>query len=211
MVGLAVMNIANGPGTERVPEYKSAIAMAGATGIAVVGYVDTDNGRRSHGRVAADIELYNEWYAPAGFLFDQAHLSADDMRTYFAPLRDRVKADDANAILILNPGAPAHESCMEIADIVVDFEGSCDIYLGATTAMPKWRSKYRPDRFWHIVYDVPSASVRSVVDAARARRTGWLYATDQPIDDTSPDMYLYNRLPDAATWHQLEDLLTRRS
>jgi hypothetical protein len=58
---------------------------------------------------------------------------------------------------------------------------------------------------------VPAAAVESVVDAAKARQTGWLYPTDQPIDDTSPGRYLYDRLPDAATLHQLEELLTRRS
>jgi Spherulation-specific family 4 len=210
-VGLVVINIANGPGTDLIPDYQPAIAAARAAGIAVVGYVDAGNGRRSHSDVVADIDQYTDWYAPSGFLFDQAHLADGDVRTYFLPLRDRVKADDPNALVILNPGTSADECIMEIADIVVDFEGSCASYLAPTTAMPRWRHEYRPERFWHIVYDVPAASVQLVVDAAKARRTGWLYTTDQPIDDTSPGGYLYDRLPDAATLNQLEEVLTRRS
>ena len=70
-----------------------------------------------------------------------------------------------------------------------------------------WRSKYDPSRFWHIVYDVPSTAVPRVVNTAEVRRTGWLYVTDQAIDDAERDTYLYGRLPDGATWGQLRRLL----
>jgi hypothetical protein len=208
---MAVMNLANGPGEERVPEYVPALAAARAAGVDLVAYIDTDNGNRMHTDVLADIALYRAWYGPVGYLLDRADVAADDVNPYYAPLRHHVKGLDANAIFILNAGAHVAECFMDVADIVIDFEGSCDSYLSTATSMPKWRSKYDPARFWHIVYDVPQTSLESVVRKAQARRTGWLYITDQQIDSAVPGSYLYDRLPDEATWHHLAQLLERSS
>ena len=129
-----------------------------------------------------------------------------DVGAYFSPLCQYVKAIDPKATVVLNAGVYVSEHYMTIGDIVVDFEGPCDRYLSAGPA-PRWRSRYDPSRFWHIVYDVPRTAVHEVVRAAAARRTGWLYVTDQAIDDVERDTYLYGRLPDDATWADLERLL----
>ncbi len=206
MVGMVVINMDSGPGKVLLPEYRPAIAAARATGADVVAYVDTDNGKRSHGDVVADIELYRAWYGPVGWFFDQAHVADRDVGAYFSPLCQYVKAIDPKATVVLNAGVYVSEHYMTIGDIVVDFEGPCDRYLSAGPA-PRWRSRYDPSRFWHIVYDVPRTAVHEVVRAAAARRTGWLYVTDQAIDDVERDTYLYGRLPDDATWADLERLL----
>ena len=107
---------------------------------------------------------------------------------------------------MLNAGTYVSEHYMSVADIVVDFEGPCDRYVSDGPA-PGWRARYDPSRFWHIVYDVPKSAVHEVVCAAVVRRTGWLYVTDQAIDDAERDTYLYGRLPDNVTWRQLRRLL----
>jgi Spherulation-specific family 4 len=206
MVGMIVINIDSGPGKAPLPEYRPAIAAARAAGADVVAYVDTDNGKRSHGAVVADIELYRAWYGPVGCFFDRAQLADRDVGAYFASLCQYVKAVDPNSTVVLNAGTYVSEHYLSIGDIVVDFEGPCDRYLSAGAA-PGWRSRYDPSRFWHIVYDVPRTEVQEVVRAAKSRRTGWLYVTDQAIDDAERDTYLYGRLPDDATWGQLGRLL----
>jgi len=206
MVGMVVINMDSGPGKAPIPEYRPAIAAARAAGADVVAYVDADNGTRSHGEVIADIERYREWYGPVGCFFDRAHVADRDVDAYFSSLCHYVKAIDANSTVVLNAGVYVSEHHMSIGDIVVDFEGPCDRYLSAGAA-PGWRSNYDPSRFWHIVYDVPETAVHDVVRAAAARRTGWLYVTDQAIDNAERDTYLYGRLPDDATWGQLGRLL----
>jgi hypothetical protein len=202
MVGMVVINMDSGPGMTPLPEYRPVIAAARATGADVVAYVDTNNGKRSHGEVVADIALYREWYGSVGCFFDRAHVADGDAGAYFSSLCAYVKAIDANCTVVLNAGVYVSEHYMSIADVVVDFEGPCDRYVSAG-AGPAWRSKYDPSRFWHIVYDVPDTAVPQVVHTAAVRRTGWLYVTDQAIDDAERDTYLYGRLPDYATWRHL--------
>jgi len=206
LVGMVVINMDSGPGKVPLPEYLPAIAAARANGADVVAYVDTNNGKRSHGEVVAEIERYREWYGPVGCFFDRAHVVDQNVGAYFSSLCGYVKAIDANSTVVVNAGVYVSEPYMSIADIVVDFEGPCDRYVSAG-APPAWRSKYDPSRFWHIVYDVPSTAVPRVVNTAAVRRTGWLYVTDQAIDDAERDTYLYGRLPDGATWGQLRRLL----
>jgi Spherulation-specific family 4 len=204
---MVVINIADGPGTDLIPEYVPALHAARRAGIDIVGYVDTDNGHRPHSDVLVDIARYQDWYNPNGYLFDRADVAGTDVHRYYAPLRDWVKAYDSSHLCIVNPGVGVDEAFMAVADIVVDFEGPCGQYLIARRSMPKWRSKYEPTRFWHIVYDVPASLLQTVVAVAKDRRAGWVYLTDQPIADAQPGAYLYNRLPNEATWGRLALLL----
>ena len=210
MVGMVVINIDSGPGSAPIPEYRPALAAARATGADVVAYVDTDNGKRSHGEVVADIERYREWYGPVGCFFDRAHVAECDVGPYFSSLYEYVKAADPQSTVVLNAGVSVSERYMSVADVVVDFEGPCHRYVSAAPA-PAWRSRYDPSRLWHIVYDVPPGAVDEVVCAAAARGTGWLYVTDQAIDHPGQDTYLYGRLPDETTWGHLRRLLNTGS
>jgi len=207
VAGLVVMNIADGPGPLFIPEYADAIASARRAGVEVVGYVDTDNGARSHARILADIEHYRTRYEVGGYLLDRAHVTNDVVRHYYAPLHDHVKSIDDRALLILNPGTATDEVAMTVADIVIDFEGPADEYAERAESLPKWRRRYRPDRFWHIVHGIPAAGLHDVLRASRASRTGWLFATDQSINTDAPGSYLYDRLPARAMWESLQTAL----
>jgi Spherulation-specific family 4 len=206
-VGLAVLNIDSGPGDKRIPEYVFTLDAARSAGVELTGYIDTNNGARRHSELMTEMDRYRAWYGPMGFFFDRAQVDIVEVAAYLAPLHHQVKSLDSSATVILNPGVSVSRRYMDVADIIVDFEGPCDQYLSPTTSMPRWRSHYDPARFWHIVYDVPRDRLRPVVDASRAFRTGWLYATDQAIDEPQPQSYLYDRLPSLPTWKHLATLL----
>ena len=201
LVGMAVMNRANGPGSEPDATLRPGACRRSARGVVVLGYVDTANATRHTDDVAVDIARYFDWYQADGIFFDQAAVSCAELETFFGPLYELVKARHPSPLVVLNPGTTVSECFMTCSDVVVDFEGSSATYRH--TQFARWRTHYDPSRFWHIVYDVDLAAVDEVVRLTRRRGAGWVSITDQPLDPPPPDGYLYDRLPGHALWSAL--------
>lgn len=136
-----VINPASGPGPARDPAY--AGVLPGLRDTRVLGYVDTDYGRRPHGRVVAEIAAYRRWYAVDGVFLDQA---ADDPAALPHYARLAVAARSLGAsFLALNPGLPPDPAYLDLADLVVTFEGPWSAYGGREA-----------DAGVHLVYAAPA-------------------------------------------------------
>ncbi|SEK35212.1 spherulation-specific family 4 protein [Streptacidiphilus jiangxiensis] len=118
-----VVNPASGPGSAPDPAYREAVAGLRAT--RVLGYVDTDYGRRPHAEVVAEIAAYREWYAVDGVFLDQTPDGSAALPHYD---RLAIAARSLGAtFLVLNPGLTPHPAYLDLADLVVTFEGPwCD-------------------------------------------------------------------------------------
>jgi hypothetical protein len=202
-VGLVILNLDSGPGESIDLRIGRQVVAARDAGLMVLGYVDTDSARRPTPAVQADTGHYFEWYGVDGIFFDQAHVSAKRVSSYYRPLYEFVKSQSDHATVVLNPGTSVPEYFLAAADIVVDFEGFYVDYLGWTP--PAWTSRYDPTRFWHIIHDVAThAQLQAVQRLSQHRSAGYLYITDQTQEPRPPDMHLYDRLPHTPYWSELQ-------
>lgn len=190
---LAVMNPSSGPGSSFLPAYLKAVRAAQAAGILVLGYVDTDYGKRSAAAVKADVDAYYRWYRVDGIFFDRA--STDCAREkYYAEIDRFVKDKGGPAQTILNPGTQTNQCYQRAADVLLTFEGSASTYLRSYSA-PKWVSHYPASRFWHVVYATPNTSaLAQVVRLSKKRHAGFLYVTPRTLPNP------YDGLPTGVYW-----------
>ncbi|WP_052434716.1 spherulation-specific family 4 protein [Streptacidiphilus melanogenes] len=135
-----VVNPASGPGPGPDPAY--AQVRAGLVGTRVLGYVDTDYGRRPHAEVVAEIAAYRDWYDVDGVFLDQTPDGSEAL-PHYARLTVAARSLGA-AYVALNPGLPPHPAYLDLADLVVTFEGPWSAY-----------GDRAPDPGAHLVYAAP--------------------------------------------------------
>ncbi|RAG82345.1 hypothetical protein DN069_28190 [Streptacidiphilus pinicola] len=119
-----VINPASGPGPAPDPAY--ATVRAGLSATRVLGYVDTDYGRRPHAEVVAEIARHREWYAVDGVFLDQTPDGSAAL-AHYARLTVAARSLGA-AYVALNPGLPPDPAYLDVADLVVTFEGPWSAY-----------------------------------------------------------------------------------
>lgn len=146
-----VINPASGPGTAVDPAY--AEVRAGLRQTRVLGYVDTDYAQRPHAEVVADIARHRAWYDVDGVFLDQTVAGSEGI-SYYGRLAIAARSLGA-AFLALNPGTRAHPAYLDLADLVVTFEGDWDTYR----RRPDDTSKQPPDRGAHLVHAAPPGAV----------------------------------------------------
>ncbi len=185
---LAVLNPSSGPGERVDPDYVTAVRRAQSLGVRMLGYVHTSYGARSAAAVLTEIERYLDWYGVDGIFFDEAASDCAGL-PYLAALSGDLKARDPAQLVALNPGTRPDACYMEIAEIVVTFEGDYGTLLREPTP-PSWMRCYPAARFWQIVYGVPNAEAMArVLALAGDRHAGHLYITDATLPNP------YGRLP----------------
>ncbi|MEV7614644.1 spherulation-specific family 4 protein [Streptomyces sp. NPDC089799] len=165
-----VVNPANGPGDAPDAAFAAAAARLRDAGVAVLGYVDTDYGRRPHADVVQELLRHRDWYATDGAFLDQAAAGAECLPHY---RRLAVAARAAGArTLVLNHGThPHHPGFAEIADLLVTFEGPWEVYRDAAAgALPEWTAGHPATRFCHLVHGVPPGTAPAAVSALAAAR-----------------------------------------
>ena len=108
-----ILNLANGPGPEPDPAFSPAVARLRAAGVAVVGYVDTNYGRRSGHEALADLDRFQRWYDVAGVCFDRVSVSPEDL-PYYAALA-RSAREMGGGLVVFNHGAHPLEAYAEHA------------------------------------------------------------------------------------------------
>ncbi len=199
-----ILNPASGPGTgpEIDPNYVN-VGPAGplldvrAAGAVIYGYVSTSFATRPIGDAKADIDLY---YTPAywrgagvqvdGIFLDEMSSDLPDVG-YYQELRDYVKAKDADARVIANPGQPGTQDTSggssgftvmdyaTAADVLVTFEGTANDYELAYTP-PAWANALPAAHFAHLIHEAAGVLFLEL-DIARTLKVGMVYVTDDVL------------------------------
>jgi hypothetical protein len=187
-VGIMIVNLNNGDDTTYYPSVDQAIRNARKKGIFVVGYVYTGYGQRNPAVVRQKVDAVFRNYLVDGIFFDEvptdcrANSVAGSNYLYYQDLADHVRRNQVGGrIVILNPGTQPNDDCwMAIANILVTAESSSLQDYVQNYQPEAWFHRYPPDRFWHIVYAVPStAQLNDVMALSLKRGAGWVYVTDR--------------------------------
>ncbi|MGX1130164.1 hypothetical protein RKD49_002354 [Streptomyces glaucescens] len=150
-----VLNPASGPGDAPDPAFAGVAARLRAAaghdsgGVRVLGYADTDYGRRPYADVVRDLGRHRAWYGTDGVFLDQVAAGPGEF-AHYRRLASAARAAGC-ATVALNHGTEPHPSYARIADLVVTFEGDWATY------------RTRPPRPWpgtgarqcHLVHGVP--------------------------------------------------------
>ncbi|MFJ6660562.1 spherulation-specific family 4 protein [Streptomyces sp. NPDC091377] len=156
-----VINPANGAGDHPDPAFAETAVRLRAAGVRVLGYADTDYGRRPHPEVVADLTRHRDWYAVDGAFLDQVPATPDAYPHY-----QRLASAAWSAgcgTLALNPGTPTHPCYARIADVLVTFEGPWSTYR----TFPTHPGPPPGTHVCHLVYDVPPEA--DLTDDARRK------------------------------------------
>ena len=173
-LAFAILNPNSGPDHAVDSRYLEPIAAIRAAGGDVVGYVDTDYGRRPGSAVLRDLAAYRSWYGLRGGFLDQVPTG----REHLAHYRRLIVAARRIGIdrIALNPGVTPAPEYADLADMVITFEGPWVAYGDHVVA--DWVRRHPPERFGHLVHSAPPAELASVLDGARERHAGAVYVTE---------------------------------
>jgi hypothetical protein len=163
-----VLNVADGPGTAPDPAFTEVAARLRAARVRVLGYVDIGYGRRAVREVVRDMLRHRAWYRVDGVFLDQAPSGAALVPRCRRLTRAARRVGASRTVL--NHGVYPHPGYAQIADVLVTFEGGWPSYCRA--ALPGWPARHRPERFCHLVYDVPPGAHERVARLARQRGAG---------------------------------------
>ncbi|MEV6505448.1 spherulation-specific family 4 protein [Streptomyces sp. NPDC051642] len=145
-----ILNPASGPGEAPDQAFAEVAAQLRAADVRLLGYTDTDYGRRPHAAVVEDLTRYHDWYGTDGAFLDQV---ASD-RAEFSHYRRIATAAWATGCdtLVLNHGTTPHPSYARIADVLITFEGPWTRYRHLTPH--PWHGT-TGTHLGHLVYGVP--------------------------------------------------------
>lgn len=160
-----VLNIASGPGTAPDEAFDEPLAALFAAGVDVVGYVDTNYGRRAPADALAEVRKYRNWYGVTGVMFDRVSAGAEHVRPYARLVAD-ARAVGARTVGF-NHGTHPVENYADHADLLGTFEGPWPVYAAST--IPRWVRARPADRFFHLVYALPSDRLQAALALLRTR------------------------------------------
>ena len=169
-----------GAGPVPVPHFQALVRQAHRHGVKVLGYSSTENGQRPASAVEADARHYRAWYRIDGMFLDVVAADRSHL-PYYRRLASYIRRVSPRAVIWLNPGSFPDPAYLQVANVVVDFEGPYASYRGLQ--VPGWVRHYRSTRFAQVIHDTPRADLRNAVRLGRARRAGYLYVTDQGGED----------------------------
>lgn len=173
-VRFVIANPADGPGQLAHASYAGVISRVRASGIRVLGYVDTHYGERPAALVKADVDAWRSLYGVTDAFVDQT-ASGPDHLAYYGDIADHIRAMPG-AIVMLNPGTNADEGYLQIADILNIFEGDQSSY--EEFAAWDWTAGHPGSRFSHLVHGVADeAGLARVLSLSAARGAAHLYVT----------------------------------
>jgi hypothetical protein len=173
-LGFAVMNPDSGVGGLADPAYPPVIRAITEAGGRVIGYVDTDYGRRPSGEVLGELAAYRAWYGLAGVFFDQV-TSDEDHLGYYCGLAAESRRMGLDFV-VMNPGVIPAPGFAEAADVLVTFEGTWSAY-GEYPAAAAIRG-YPRERFCHLIHSAGPDALALVRAGAEANHVGMIYATE---------------------------------
>lgn len=194
-----IFNPASGPGTAREPNYLSAtgtgpLADLRAAGGVAFGYVATGYGTRALADIKADVNAYFTGHYAGyvqGIFFDE--MSNDLGKVgYYRELQDYVKTLRPGARTVGNPGStfvnnPSAQTAFTAADYLgaldtlVTFESSSTAYATGYVGQP-YLSGAPASKIAHMVHTHAQWN-GSLLDTAAARGAGYLFVTDDVMDN----------------------------
>ncbi|MCZ4516717.1 hypothetical protein O3Q52_53195 [Streptomyces sp. ActVer] len=156
-----VLNPSSGPGERPDPAFAEVAERLRGRDVRVLGYADTDYGRRPRAEVVRDLTRYRDWYGVDGAFLDQVTSGLGDFG-YYQRLATAAWGAGCTT-LALNHGAPPHPAYARLADVLVTFEGTWETYRSLRPA-PFAVGRTRQ---CHLVHGVPPGA--PVGELARAR------------------------------------------
>lgn len=186
---IAIVNPASGPGTQVDPAYTLVIQQAQAAQVKLIAYVSTSYAQRSTADIKRDIDLWLQYYPTIqGFFFDEQ--SSDGAKAdFYLDLATYARGKVRNAFIVTNPGIPCDEAyfAKNVADTicVIESANGLDQFVP-----PAWFAKYPAEKFYGLAYRIGKPNgMRTSIAAARKKRLGYLYITDDKLPnpwDTLP-------------------------
>jgi hypothetical protein len=192
-VGLVVINPASGAGAAPDEAYRSLCTSPRLRNV-VAGYVDSDYGGRPLADVLAEVAAYRRFYGITSVFVDQVTAGLPGM-PYYRELGSELRRRGAGR-LVLNPGVVPHPAYLELADVVVTFEGPWTAYR-EIRAVPARRAAT-----WHLVHSAPIAHHVLSLRMAAARGARYAYVTERTMPNP------WDALP--ASWRALIDDVAER-
>ncbi|WNB86348.1 spherulation-specific family 4 protein [Cellulomonas sp. ATA003] len=169
-----VMNVYNGAGAEPDPSYKAIVDALIAAGVRIIGYVDTDYGRRPIPEIAQEVAAYHRRYGIEGVFMDQVSPGLEKLEHYAQAV---LAARTAKArFVVLNPGTHPHPGYLDLANVTVTFEGTWSQYVGLK--VPTWVTRFPASRFCHLVHTVPDEEFGPGLALAADRHARSVFLTD---------------------------------
>ena len=101
---IAIVNPDSGPGKASNPDYAAIVSRAKEAGVEVIGYVNTDYGKRPRQEIEADIDRWVQFYPDIQGIFLDAQASEAEHVDLYAALRTFVRQKIKEAVVIGNPG-----------------------------------------------------------------------------------------------------------
>jgi Spherulation-specific family 4 len=163
-----VVNPHDGPGETTDPAYEEVVDRLHLAHVQVIGYIDTDYGRRPVADLISEARAYRERYAVTGIFLDQAASDIDHLTlydTYVVGLRTV-----GVRFVVLNPGTYPNAGYFRLANQIVTFEGSWEQYR--ELEVPEWSLRIPKRRIAHYVWAVPPSFAASPADAVGERHVG---------------------------------------
>ena len=220
-MGFAVANVINGPDYTPFSEWSQVIQSVSASGVKVVGYVDTGylgtTGQRTRlgstdpvdwmSQIQHDVDTWYRFYGSSlsGIFFDQTQNAcgpdqgSNAWADLYKRLSDNVERLYPGSVTVLNPGIAVPQCYESAGDVLVTFEGSYASYVGDPSATNRYTplswTPVDPMKIWHIVYDAPDATtMRNTIALSKSRGAGYIYVTDDGLANP------YDTLPPVDYW-----------
>jgi hypothetical protein len=184
-VRLVILNVQNGPGNTPQAPFKEVTERLRGAGVPVIGYVDTNYGNRPADQIMADLGRYLDWYEVNGVCLDRVATAAASL-AYYGALSARLRTLGAE-VVFFNHGAYPAEAYAQHADLLGTFEGPWHAYRRLN--VPPWTMAWPIEKFYHVVYSVPSERFGEATQLAIQRRAASVYITER--GGSNP----YDRLP----------------
>ncbi|MFC8583244.1 spherulation-specific family 4 protein [Streptomyces sp. NPDC057217] len=180
-VSWIVVNQASGPGVAEDTDLTDAAKAAIAAGVTVCGYVDHAYGETVDYTV---VEQATEWVSRGikGVFLDRVSADPADLQDVGMTVLRLRKA--GVEYVVLNCGTVPDRRYLDLADVVVTFEGNMTAYKALS--VPVWADEYPPERTAHLVYEATAEDATEAVILARRRGTHHLYATDKTFASGNP-------------------------
>ncbi|MGW6919294.1 spherulation-specific family 4 protein [Kitasatospora sp. NPDC054939] len=169
-ISAVVLNLADGPGDTPDGVFTEAVERLREAGLPLLGYADTDYGRRPHAAVVADILTYRQRHGTTGVYLDQVATQPGAL-AHYRRLATAARAAGCTTVVFGHGDHPDPGYAeVGLADLLVTFEGDWEAYQSLT--LPLWTGRHAAARFCHLVYDVPAQRAREATALIAGRRAG---------------------------------------
>lgn len=190
-VGLVVVNPASGPGAASDEAYGSLCTSPRLRNV-VAGYVDSAYSGRPLEDVLAEAAAYGRFYGISSVFVDQV-TSGPEGLPYYRELSVELRRRGMRR-LVLNPGVVPRPEYLDLADVVVTFEGPWTAYR---RHMPPIHAAT-----WHLVHSTPVEHHVLSLRMAAARGARYAYVTERTMPNP------WDGLP--TSWRALVDHVAER-